>query len=291
MHSLLRPQPTVALFIDYEGLLRSLTRQADQLPDPHELAAAAARQAAALGRLVVARAYDDWTGDHEGPLAFRDAGIEPRLVVTRRGPSALMVLGLEAVKHCCSAKGADVTMVVTGDALVAELTIRLRSQTRVVLVGPDTELENGISAGAHLFITLDDLLRGVDQPNDLWASVDQPSGADSQTSGSPGHETFDPDTYDWSRFVKLVSWLEERLPFVGVGYLIKKAMNAENSGAMDNREKQAIFQHAQDLGLVEVFYKDNIEQSGDPVAACRLPPDNPEVAQILADLAAADDEK
>lgn len=290
MYSSLDPDPTVALFIDYGGLRRSFSQREEQLPDPRELAHAAARKAAAMGRLVVARAYDDWSDNHAGPHAFRDAGIEPRLVVTRPGgaPTALLALGLEAVKHFCTDESAEVALVVAGSAQVAELTLRLRAQARVVIVGPDTELEDGISAGAHQFFTLDELLGQVDQ-RDSYAIPSVPLSADaSQSSGPYDRVAFDPDSYDWPRFVKLVSWLEDRLPFVGVGYLIRKAMNTENVGTMDNREKQAIFQHAQDRGLVEVYYKDNIEQNGDPVAACQLPRDNPAVAQILADLAQQD---
>jgi len=290
MHSSPDYEPTVALFVDYEGLRKSLSRHDEHLPDPREVAHAMARKAAALGRVVVARAYDDWSDDLAAPHAFRDAGIEPRLVVSRRGPTALLALGFDAVEHWCSHGRADVALVVAGDALVAELTIRLRARTRVVIIGPDTELENGISAGAHQFLTFDELMQGLDRPGGLAIPTDRLSHTDSRGTGPHNHTTFDPDTYDWPQFVKLVHWLEERLPFVGVGYLIKKAMNAENAGTTDNREKQAIFQQAQDLGLVEVYYKDNIEQSGDPVAACRLLRDNPQVAQILADLRLEDDD-
>lgn len=283
-------ESTVALFIDYEGLRRTLTREAEPLPDPRELAHAAARKAAGLGRVVLARAYDDWSDDHAGPHAFREAGIEPRLVVAGRGAGALYALGLEAVEHCCSHQGADVVLVVAGEALVSELTLRLRHRARVVIVGPDTELEDGISTGAHQFSTLDELLRGVDRIDGFGRPTERMSRSDSRPSGSGDYDTFDAETYDWSRFVKLVSWLEERLPFVGVGYLIKKAMNRENVGTTDNREKQAMFQAAQDRGLVEVYYKDNIEQNGDPVAACQLLRDSVEVDQILLALEDEEDE-
>ncbi len=283
-------QTTVALFIDNEGLRRSLSREAEPLPDPRELAHAAARKAAGLGRVVVARAYDDWSSDHTGPHAFRDAGIEPRLVVSGHGPSALLALSLEAMEHCCSHRGADVVLVMAGDPLLSELTARLRARARVVVIGPDIELDNGISAGAHLFLTLDELLSGADPPDAFGTPTEHMPNTDSSSSGSVAPEPFDAETYDWVRFVKLVSWLEERLPFVGVGYLIKKAMNRENSGATDNRDKQAIFQAAQDRGLVEVYYKDNIEQSGDPVAACQLLRDDPDVIRILDQLEQEDDD-
>ncbi|MFH2005552.1 MAG: NYN domain-containing protein [bacterium] len=284
-----QPDNRIALFIDHESLRRSYARIEDSPPEPTELARAAVRFARSLGRVAVARAYDDWSGDHTGPHAFRDAGVEPRLVIAARGPASLLAMGLDAVSHLHSTGRADVVVLIAGDAVLAELTLRIREHSRrVVVIAPDAELDSGIATGAHETLTLDELLQpGEAAPHEGHGRT--PRASSSSHAAVAGAPDFDGDGYDWVRFIRLVSWLEDRLPFVGVGYLIKKAMNYENVGTTDVRVKQAIFQHAQERGLVEVYYKENIEEAGDPVAACRLLRDSEDVTAALELLEQEDD--
>jgi hypothetical protein len=258
----------LALFMDHEGLRRALSRHHLPLPAAAELARAAVRFCQDLGHLVVARVYDDWSAHQAEPQAFRDQHLEPRLVLSMAGPGALLCLALDAVAYAQSPRAAAQLVLCSGEPTLSHVTLRLRELgQRVLVIAPAALAESGIAVGAHRFVPLEDMLRlaGGDAPDKEWNA----------------------DDYDFGRFVRLVAWLEERLPFVGVGYLIKKAMNHENVGVHDVKTKQAIFQTAQDLGLVEVYYKDNKDEAGDPVAACRLLREHPQVVKTLEELVAS----
>lgn len=85
----------------------------------------------------------------------------------------------------------------------------------------------------------------------------------------------------WSAFVQLMDALEQRLPFVGVRYLVQRVLGPHNVGVFEPHEKRDLLQRAQDEGIVEVFEVPNLEGKGDPVTACRLRRDHPAVTGQL----------
>lgn len=266
------PIPVCVLF-DHDGLRRALARAQKAPPDAGEVAAALVRLAASRGRLSLGAAYADWSAPQADAQAVQERGLEPVVVSPGLPGASTAALAFDAAAHVTRAPEGTHVILAGGDAVLGLLARRLRAEhAHVTLVGPASLAEHGAAAGAHAFLTLEALLRGE-------------AGAPAHASApAPGGSVFDPETYDWRRLLRLVAWLERRLPFVGVGYLIKKAMNPDNVGAGDPRAKQQIFQEAQDRGFVEVYYKENIEEDADPVAACRLVRGEPLVEAVLADL-------
>jgi hypothetical protein len=264
MNQRLDPTALVSLsvFIDHEGLRRSLARLKLPLPPATDLARGLVRFASELGDLAACRAYDDWTAHQADPYAFRGQQVEPILVLPVGNAAALVAMTAAAMAHASSPHGSHVYVLVSGEPAVSQLARALRDRGRsVIVIGPAALTDSGIAAGATRFVRLEDVL-----------GAGPAAAAPSEWTG---------DDFDWRRFVTLVAWLELRLPFVGVGYLIKKAMTYENVGTSDPRIKQAIFQKAQERGLVEVYYKENIDEDADPVAACRLIRTQPLVAEVL----------
>ncbi len=70
--------------------------------------------------------------------------------------------------------------------------------------------------------------------------------------------------------MRLVDELEQRLPFVGVRYLVNKVMGPRNAGLEDPRQKRELINRAVDDGVLEMYEVGNVEGRDDPVTACRL---------------------
>ncbi len=271
----------VALFVDVDGLQRALQRSHQSLPSPSELGEALVRLCRDRGQLTLARAYADWTSPQADPRAIQEKGLEPVLVLPSLPGSTLAALAYDVAQHACAESVDGEVVLVGGDAGLGQVARRVRGRRQwVTLVTPEPLAETGLSASAHELVSLDSLLWDDASPAERGADPEwNPDGEDDEDGNGDGR--LELEDFDWHRFVRLVAWLEQRLPFVGVGYLIKKAMTPENVGTADPRDKQAIFQQAEELGLVEVYYKDNIDEQGDPVAACRLQPDHELVSEVL----------
>ncbi len=115
----------------------------------------------------------------------------------------------------------------------------------------------------------------------------------SRRSGSAAEAFFDgaPDpefgNYLWGPFVRLIDELEERLPFVGVRYLVNKVLGPHNCGIDDPRQKRNLINQAVDEGIIEMYSVGNVDDRLDPVTACRLDRRNATVEDALAERDAA----
>jgi hypothetical protein len=129
-----------------------------------------------------------------------------------------------------------------------------------------------------------ELLRSVDQVLALEDVLLLPStgstAVDAGTIGSAGAAVV--DEQDISALILLVHRLEDRLDFVGVGYLIGKAMAQNSVGPEDSRLRRLLFNRLADDGIVEVYKMDNKDAGADPVSACRLNYDHARVKEVLA---------
>jgi hypothetical protein len=277
----------VALFVDVDGLQRALQRSHQHLPSPADLGEALVRHCRDRGQLTVARAYGDWTTPQADPRAIQEQGLEPVLVMPSLPGATLAALAFDVAQHVFADSVDGEVVLVGGDAGLGQVARRARGRRQwVTLVTPQTLAQTGLATSAHELVSLDDLLQGEGASPTRGASGTELASDYGSSGGGDGNGRLELEDFDWSRFVRLVAWLEQRLPFVGVGYLIKKAMTPENVGTADPRDKQAIFQQAEEMGLVEVYYKENIDEQGDPVAACRLQPDHELVSEVLETLEA-----
>ncbi len=84
--------------------------------------------------------------------------------------------------------------------------------------------------------------------------------------------------YDWGGFISLVDELEQRLPFVGVRYLVNKVLAPHNCGISDPHIKRDLINEAVDEGMIEMYTVGNVNERTDPVTACRLDRENPLVS-------------
>jgi hypothetical protein len=250
----------VGLFVDWDDLSQVLAEEAgpDQPIDPAEVAARALRLADAQGRVVLARAYGDWSAGRDAALAFRRQRIEPVLVLgdgSLDEPSDL-VLSLDALETVLLGPDLDVYVLVGGERPFRELERRLRRADREVAVA-------GIDSGELVVV---------------HAAERAASGERRPRRPRP----VDFATFDWGPFIRLLAELEGNMPFVGFGWLLKKKLNADNCGCQTMQERQEMMDRAVDDGLLTLYKVDNIEAGADPVTACRLNRDHARVRAVLA---------
>lgn len=148
----------VALLVDWENLKWSLLQQYGVAPNISSLVATAKE----YGRLVLARAYSDWTQvrlREDAPNLYR-AGIEP-MYAPGRNPisgapiknSADIRLIVDAVEMCGRLQHVGTYILVTGDADLIHALNFLRLQgRRVVVIGVGQSLSTLLSNAADIVL-------------------------------------------------------------------------------------------------------------------------------------------
>jgi hypothetical protein len=259
----LAPRPAgdrrVGLFIDYENIRRGL-EDPGGASEVVELAARLREAAAEQGRVLIASVYGDWTFARTQAREFRRQLIEPRIVLGKEtgDDSAYVALSLDALETIFAGPDLDVYVIVAGDNACSELIQRLRRADRTVV-------QVGFEAGATVhagdrFLSLEELL-GIKRARKS--------------------RKVDFSMYDWAPFIRLMDELEQGMPFVGFGWLLKKKLNAENSGCSSMQDKQELMDRAVEEGILVLYKVDNIEEGADPVTACKLNRENPRVKEFV----------
>ncbi len=179
----------VALLIDWENLKWSLANNYRVTPNISSLVEAARD----CGRLVVARAYADWTMPRlvpDAPNLYR-AGIEP-VYVPGRHPvgsgslknSADVRLAVDAVELCVRLPHVGAYLLVTGDGdLIHALNFLRLNGRRGVVVGVGDTMNALLSAAADSVLLYE---RDIEP---LAAPPSSPTGATPMTPGAPPIET------------------------------------------------------------------------------------------------------
>lgn len=289
----------VALLVDFSDL-----RRADRLAaeGAEDALAALTRHAKATGRLAVARAYADWSRLPEEARICHGAGLRPVLVpATPDGDDCSHIqLAVDALEILYAGDEPEAYVLVTSDPTLAPLVEALRADGSEVLV-VSAEPQPSLEAAADRFLTLDAVLDGAEaRPAKArpWRNGHAGGGGDApEPARADGGRTnarrrrppaFDGnfDTYDWEPFVRLIDELENRLPFVGVRYLVNKVIGPHNCGLDDPRLKRDLINRAVDDGLIEMFPVGNVGDRSDPVTACRLDRRSRRVVDILGHEAA-----
>jgi len=267
----------VGLFIDLENVRRSLDAAAYRSIDAPDIGARIYSFASTRGRVVLANVYAEWTAPRAlGPRDFRRQQIEPRFCLRREASDRMidLTMALDVMESLHQPCPVDEYILVTGEVDYLELVQRLRKHDRsVVVCGIRSIAAPELVRSADHFVPLEDvLLLPPASGSGVEASIPQ------ALSGSSG--VF--DEQDVSALILLINRLEERLDFVGVGYLIGKAMGHNAVGPEDIRLRRMLFNKLADEGIVEVYKLENKEAGADPVSACRLNHDHPRVQEILA---------
>ncbi len=292
----------VVLLVDFANLRQQLAPADgadDATPGARDIASALVRYAGGAGRVTVARAYADWSREPELSRQFGGTRLVPVLVpATEDGEDRSHIrLAVDAMETLYNGDEPDAFVLVTSDPSLVPLVQALRADGSEVMVvaAADTPAEE-LKAEADAFATFESVLEGaVAEPIVLRPMRDRAPAATSKAPAATNrreeraapqavrtvlHES-NFEGYDWAGFVTLIDELEERLPFVGVRYLVNKVLGPHNCGIDDPRIKRDLINEAVDEGLIEMYAVGNVNDRTDPVTACRLDRQNELVLEIL----------
>jgi hypothetical protein len=297
----------VALLVDFANLRQQLAPfdgaestaddLADDGPGGREIARALVRFAGGVGRVGLARAYADWSRDPEASRELNGTRLAPVLVpATQDGEDRSHIqLTVDAMEVLYNGDEPDAFILVSGDPSLVPLVQAIRSDgSEVIVVAADAGQAEEMSAEADQFLSFEEVLAGKEAESVAPRAFRAERGSYGKSGGyhgggrarrgnengrDRGSRDFDRgtllteptfDDYDWSRFVRLIDELEQRLPFVGVRYLVNKVLGPHNCGIEDPRIKRDLINQAVDEGLIEMYTVGNVNDRTDPVTACRL---------------------
>ena len=227
-------------------------------------------------------------------------------------------LAVDALQALFAGDEPEAFLLVTSDPTLLPLVQALRADgSEVTIISCSAAVDEELRGEADRFVLLEDVLAGAQAepapprdrspeapepsapytaPRASWSGSSFASGADDAGSrpyraGRQPHPTpiqsheIEFGAYDWAPFVKLIDELEQRLPFVGVRYLVNKVLAGHNCGTDDPRLKRELMNRAVDDGVLEMFPVGNVGERADPVTACRLDRSNGTVVVILGSTA------
>jgi hypothetical protein len=260
----------------------------------------------------ISRAYADWSREPDLARSLSATRLVPVLVpATQDGEDRSHIrLVVDAMEALYNGDEPDAFVIVSGDPSLVPMVRALRADgSEVVVVAYEAGMAEEMKSEADRFTSFEAVLAGakgeaVEPRFTHEERAERPErAASARTNGErraeerpsrrewprwSGPLLTEPDfaDYDWSRFVRLIDELEERLPFVGVRYLVNKVLAPHNCGIDDPRLKRDLINEAVDQGLIEMYTVGNVQDRTDPVTACRLDRHNETVSLILGRLEA-----
>lgn len=272
---------------------------------PTDIARSLVQFAGGVGRVGVARAYADWSREPKVARELNGTRLAPVLVpATEDGEDRSHIrLVVDAMEALYNGDEPDAFVIASSDPSLVPLVQAIRADgSEVIVVAADEEAADEMLAEADHFARLADVLEGLVgepvQPRDFGdrergrgrgrGRAAKAKRAEDRAPRERGYYSSTPlltepdfDGYDWSGFVRLIDELEQRLPFVGVRYLVNKVLGPHNCGVDDPHIKRDLINEAVDEGMIEMYTVGNVNERTDPVTACRLDRENPEVQRAL----------
>lgn len=296
------PRAHVALLVDFANLRQQLSVEGTDVQDAQTHGRAIARSlvdyAGGVGRVGLARAYADWSREPQLAQALNGTRLAPVLVpATEDGEDRSHIrLAVDAMEALYNGDGPDAFVLVSSDPSLVPLVQALRSDgSEVTVVAAEASQAEEMRGEADHFASFADVLAGA-KPEALALRPSRDRAPTTELGGPRAHSTArresaqgraplltdsDFSEYDWGDFVRLIDELEQRLPFVGVRYLVNKVLGPHNCGIDDPRIKRDLMNEAVDDGLIEMYTVGNVNDRTDPVTACRLDRENELVIEVL----------
>ncbi len=277
-----RLDPTVVVHADLESIRSALDAAAEPVAGVATKLAAFARR---HGKPSFMGLYGELPADEIDRI--RAAGFEPRISFEDGDGSAPESIGiaLDAAERLAHSVAPEMAVLVSDDAQLSELVRRWRRRgTHVVVLGPASLVgaEPGRSAdrAASIEALIDGSLEALRVFSSTRRDAAEPAAVRSAAvPPSPGSER---SATAVERLVLLMADLESHMPFIGMRWLKNKVLGPNNVGASTPADRQRLLNSAVEQGVLATYRVGNRDGQGEPVTACRLVRENPQVAAILA---------
>ena len=274
-------RPRVNVFIDLDSLLcdvEGFLGSSDAIPDDDTLAAAVEKIASSVGKFSDGTVYfsdDIVKNDGLDHPAWRAKGFNSTFTPESGFTKDDINLDLMFDAHTKAVHGMlDVAVLVVGKTNYTALAKRLLQHNVTVVM---------ISNYHHSVRTL---------PKDSCVYISTRSVFDEH--GAPrenvthytvaAEDQFDEESFDYTKFIRLLATSEELMPFVGVNYFVTRVMWRLGDAFREQYACQRLFQSAKDRGFVEIYERANLHSSDNPVSACKLNQENDLVKQVILEL-------
>ena len=276
-----RLDPTVVVYADLESIRSAMEGAGSGTAEVAGKLSAFARQ---HGTPSFMGLYGELT--EAEVAAVRAAGFEARRSFEDGDGSAPESIGiaLDAAERLAHAVAPEVALLVSDDAQLSELVRRWRRRgTHVTVLLASSLVSSETARSADRAAPIEQLLAGSLSFEPIFvASSRAASEPRPVRSGATAPVSVESSANEMERLIVLMSELETHMPFVGMRWLKNKVLGPHNVGVSLPTDKQRLLNSAVDTGILETYRVDNRDGQGEPVTACRLMRENPQVAALLA---------
>jgi len=271
---------TVALFVDFEHLHRSLECLFSSRCSVTAIVQSVVSRVQDLGVVVLANVYADW-GEFPGmQTEMKRLQLDPRFVLPEapsmeltvaRGNCSAITMTLDVMQTLYERGEIGTYVIVTGDRGFFDLVGRLKShRKKVIIIGCQDTTSPGLIESATRFEPLDDSIQVEKQ-----AQRDTPpSPEDLEARVGSG--------FDWTPFLLLMDRLEQHLPFVSLKYLKNQVLTPVHGCDNTQESKASLIREAIRLRYIETYKIPNPRNPNFATTACRLNHKNPAVRRALS---------
>lgn len=272
---------TVALFVDFEHLQKSLEHLFASQCSVTEIIQSLVAQVHDLGVVVLANVYADWEEFPGMQSEMKRLQLDPRFVLPQardmeititRGSCSGITMALDALQTMYERSEIDTFVLVTGEPGFFDLVTRLKGHGKNVIVfGCEDTTSADLSETATRFIPLDDSITA------------EPVNRE-DTPPSPEDMDFNHPTtgFDWNPFLLLMDRLEQHLPFVSLKYLKNQVLTPVHGCDNSQESKASLIREAIRMKFIETYKIPNPKNPNFATTACRLNRKNQTVRRIVS---------
>lgn len=269
---------TVALFVDFEHLQKSLEHLFASRCSVAETIQSLVSKVHDLGVVVLANVYADWEEFPGMQSEMKRLQLDPRFVLPQahdmeisitRGSCSGITMALDALQTMYERTEIDTYVLVTGEPGFFDLVTRLKGHGKnVIVMGCEDTTNSDLRQSATSFVALDRDIE-VEPIN----RVDTPP--------SPEDLDFPSGGFDWNPFLLLMDRLEQHLPFVSLKYLKNQVLTPVHGCDNTQESKASLIREAIRLKYIETYKIPNPKNPNFATTACRLNRKNQTVRRIL----------
>lgn len=254
-------EPLIAVFIDFENLAIGVRHMNNAGPFNISLVL---KRLLEKGRIVMKRAYCDWSNYRDAVREFHTHGIElidiPQSRMSGKNSADIRMV-VDAMDLCYAKQHIDIFALISGDSDFSPLVSKLKENNRRVLgVGVKSSTSDLLIANCDEFIYYDDLIRVAKKVPAKVAQVVVAKEGTSPASGSKGDKQVDKQQEAIERVLEVLHSIEQDFdPLWGstLKQAIRRVFPGFNEGYYGYNSFSELLEMIDDKGLIELEYDES----------------------------------